>query len=288
MPHELQTLILELRKDTTLDEPGRLLERLAALDRLDTLFPDELSHASGSIDAETRRRVRGLRTRLDAANQAVYLSIREEIQHGQGTGKLLQFLPNQQRCTAGDGYDDLDELATGVLQLNEPETDAAHPAQEMVFYQPTPARHIFDFIHRIALNERDLLVDLGSGLGHVALLAAICACARVLGIEIEPAYVACARQCAHALNLKNVTFLHQDARSADLSRGTVFFLYTPFTGTILRTVLDRLQMLAATREIRVGSFGPCTPTIAQEPWLIADSPVEPGRIAIFRSRPSLR
>jgi len=81
-----------------------------------------------------------------------------------------------------------------------------------------------------------------------------------------------------------LTFLQQDARVADLSDGTVFYLYTPFTGTILRSVLDALRQEAANREILVCTFGPCTPIVAKEPWLAAVDPIEVNRIAIFRSR----
>jgi hypothetical protein len=95
-----------------------------------------------------------------------------------------------------------------------------------------------------------------------------------------------ARQCAQSLNLHldRVSFLHQDARVADLSLGTVFYLYTPFTGSILRAVLDRLRREAATRPIRISSYGPCTSVIAEEPWLVAATAPEADRIALFRSR----
>jgi trans-aconitate methyltransferase len=153
----------------------------------------------------------------------------------------------------------------------------------MVPYQPTPARHIFDFVHRTALTERDCLIDLGSGLGHVTLMASICTRARCIGIELEPSYVDCARKSAHSLNLNNATFIQSDARAADLSGGTVFYLYTPFSGAILRDVLNSLQHQAATREIQVCTFGPCTPVVAEERWLTVVGPLESGRVAIFRS-----
>lgn len=93
----------------------------------------------------------------------------------------------------------------------------------------------------------------------------------------------CARQSAFELNLNNVTFIQQDVREVDLSSGTVFYLYTPFLGTILRAVLDLLRREAVSREIRVCTFGPCTPTIGEERWLEPIEPLEAGRIAVFRS-----
>jgi len=154
---------------------------------------------------------------------------------------------------------------------------------EMVAYQPTPARHIFDLIRHIQLTAQDVFVDLGSGLGHLALLIAICTDARCIGVELEPSYVACSVKIARELNLTKATFLALDAREADLSGGTVFYLYTPFRGAILRAVLDRLRLESVTREIRVCTFGPCTPIVAAESWLSFD-PAESSHMPMFRSR----
>ncbi len=68
-----------------------------------------------------------------------------------------------------------------------------------------------------------------------------------------------------------------------MSSGTVFYLYTPFLGTILRAVLDLLRREAIGREIRVCTFGPCTPTVGAERWLEPIETLEAGRIAVFRS-----
>ena len=217
-------------------------------------------------------------------------AIRRDIQRGAGPDSLLQWAPrfgrNGRAATQldGDGYDYLDVLVSGVLHFELPDAEVAEPAAEMVPYQPTPARHIFDFIGRAALTERDVLVDLGSGLGHVPLLASICVGARSVGIELQAAYVECARRSARALNLANVSFVQQDARAADLSSGTVFYLYTPFIGTIMRAVLDSLRQEAAGREIRICAYGPCTPIVADEWWLEVVGTLEPDRVGVFRSR----
>jgi 16S rRNA A1518/A1519 N6-dimethyltransferase RsmA/KsgA/DIM1 with predicted DNA glycosylase/AP lyase activity len=153
----------------------------------------------------------------------------------------------------------------------------------MVFYQPTPARHIFHMIAVTALTASDVLVDLGSGLGHVPLLVSMCTGASSVGIEVEASYVERARQCAQRLNLNRVAFIQQDARAADLSGGTVFYLYTPFTGSTLRCVLNLLRREAATRRIRICTYGPCTSVIAEESWLVATAAPATDRIAVFSS-----
>ena len=182
------------------------------------------------------------------------------------------------------GYDHLDELICGVLQFEEPAAELRQLQSEMVAYQPTPARHIFDLIRRTAINERDSFIDLGSGLGHVTLMASICTRASCTGIELEPSYVECARKCAQSLNLSDAKFVQGDARAADLSCGTVFYLFTPFVGTILRDVLNSLRHEAVRREIRICTFGPCMPVVAEEQWLSIIGPLETDRITVFRSR----
>lgn len=282
----LQMLIEELEQDRSLDEPDRLRERIEALDRLETYFPDR----QGADETYLCRRARTVQARLEVLNRKLCQTVRREIQTGGGRDSLLRWAPASGRDTgvagqmSGEGYDYLDELVSGVLPFGMADAEVAELPAEMVFYQPTPARHVFDLIDRVALTERDVLIDLGSGLGHVPLLTAICTSARSIGIELEATYVDCARRSARALNLSRATFLQQDARTADFSSGTVFFLYTPFTGTVLRAVLDALRREAARRAIRICTFGPCTRTIAGEPWLDGVGPVETDRVVIFHSR----
>jgi len=287
----LQNLIGELEQDPSLDEPHRLRRRIEALDHLDAHLSDgQISDVvPESIEAALYHQARALYAKLESANFKFYQAIRHDIQRGVGPDSLLRWVPKSGRTATevnlanGESYDYLDDLISGVLQFRRPSVEVVQLPAEMVFYQPTPARHIFDLLDRIALTERDLLIDLGSGLGHVPLLVSICTGTRCIGIELEAAYVDCARDSAQALNLNNVTFIQRDVRESDLSGGTVFYLYTPFTGTILRAVLNSLRQEALRREIRICTFGPCTRIVAEEPWLKVYEKLEMDRIAIFRS-----
>lgn len=271
-----------LEHDASLYRPERLGERIEAIDRLDALlFGDE--------PEALRQRTTALLARLEAANQAIYRDIRQAIRRGDGGAALRAWVRALATSAApppgGDGYDTLDALLAGVLSLDEPAGDGAPLPADMVFYQPTPARHILDLIDRAALDATDVLVDLGSGLGHVPLLASICTGARGIGIERDAEHVACARRCVVSLGLQRVEFIAQDARTAELSAGTLFYLYTPFGGPILRRVLDRLKHEATTRTIHVATLGPCTATVAGEPWLCTTDVPRPDRIALFHSLP---
>lgn len=278
----LVSLIGELEQDRSLDEPRHLRQRIEALDDLDAYLPDVQP-----IGRALHHRARAIYTALEFVNFRLYQAIRRDIQRGTGGGRLLEWMPdwhgaaNLMNCR---GYDYLDELLSGVLQFEEPSTELVQLESGMMSYQPTPARHIFDLIGRTALTERDFLIDLGSGLGHVTLMASICTRASCTGIELEPSHVDCARKSARSLNLNKVRFIQGDARAADLSDGTVFYLYTPFAGVILQDVLNSLRHEADRREIRICTFGPCSRVVAEEQWLSVIGTLKTDRIAIFRSR----
>lgn len=273
----LHRLIDELERDDAVLDADNVRERADALDRLDRLFPME----AAECQTVAAQRAAPWRAALERADAQLHAALRETIRRGDGARRLLALMRSD-AASAGDRYDYRDALLSGVLQIDEPAA-VGELADEMVFYQPTPARHILTLIDRAPIAPDDVLIDLGSGLGHVPLLAAICTGARCIGIEREAAYVDCARRCVQALNLSGVTFVHDDVRAADLSAGTVFYLYTPFTGAMLDAVLGQLHALSRRRERRIVTLGPCTPTVARQNWLVTDDPVVTDAPVLFRS-----
>lgn len=229
-------------------------------------------------------RAQALRGRLEHAAARLHRRLRALVRAGQGPALFRRWQQAPIGVSVGEGYDALDELVAGLLRLADPGTEGPALEPEMVFYQPTPARHVLDTLARLGLGPRDVLVDLGSGLGHVPMLAALCTGAHAVGVEWQASHVAVARQAARALRLERVGFVAQDARAADLSTGTVFFLYTPFVGSVLREVLDALHAEGRRRTIRVCTLGPCTGTVVGEAWLRAEGPVSTDRVVVFRAR----
>jgi len=281
---DLTAWLAQAEAEVSLRQPERLRLRMDALDELDALIPDSREIRVDSLFA----RAIALREMLEAANREVYAAIRDEVLRGVGAKCLRRWIELCGDAAAprpGLGYDRLDELIAGILGLREPVGEAVL-TPEMVFYQPTPARHILEMIRLSELGRDDILIDLGSGLGHVPILGSILTGVRAIGIEIDAAFARCARECAAGLGLDRVAFVEQDAREADLSTGTVFHLYTPFTGGMLRVVLDRLRSEGERRAIHVCTLGPCTAVIAEEPWLSAITLVDRERITCFRSRES--
>ena len=190
------------------------------------------------------------RAQLEAVDAALFARLRADIRTGACRGEELlrvirSFVPGTR---GGETYDDLDVFVAGLL-LDAPVPEATRALDaEMVAYQRTPSRIALELIAQ--LNENDVFYDIGSGLGEVVILANLLSGAKAKGIEREPAYVDYARACARDLNV-DVQFEAIDAREADFSDGTVFFLYTPFRGRMLEEVLARLRG-------RVYAYGPIT------------------------------
>jgi hypothetical protein len=272
----LDTWVARLLANEDWREPAAFTSRADAMDQLDL-------HLVGVPHSDARNRAERLIEAMEAIDRELFEHLRERIRVGEGRQALSPWIGGE--VLPGQHYDALDALFAGVLAIDEPEIDDPSPPPEMVFYQPTPVRHIVDGIQRASISAGDVVLDLGSGLGHVSMLVHVLTGARTRGVEREPAYVDSATRAASALALGDVTFVAGDARDAELSGIDVFYLFTPFLGSVLRDVVRRIEAEAASRPLRVVVLGPCARTFARMPWLRSDDP-DPSatdRIVVFRS-----
>jgi len=122
-------------------------------------------------------------------------------------------------------------------------------------YSPCSVAEVVRVVYEVPLRSDDLFVDLGSGLGKACLLANLLTGARALGVEIQAELVSIANRSARKLDLSRVSFVAEDAATANIEEGTVFFLYVPFTGDLLVNVLARLEALATRKPIIVCALG---------------------------------
>lgn len=287
---ELRLFLEAITDAKNLLEPEQLEVRLNALDELDALIGGlDLDLLRSCPDSWPLASVEALQFQFETANERLYESMHYEIALRRNSRALEYWLSALTKNEKADefhpglGFDLLDEIVCGVLQLREPGEVDVLPAAEMTDYQPTPVRHILDLIRVCKLSIDDVFVDLGSGLGHVSVMVNILAGIRTLGVEIQPHYARSAQQTAQRLNLSGVRFVAQDAREADLSSGTVFYLFTPFTGSILTKVLHRLQQESLTRPIKVCVLGPSTRILQDQTWLRADQQLDTERVTLFES-----
>lgn len=222
-----------------------------------------------------RQNAEKVKRRLEEINDKLIRKLRKDIRAGRYSAKSwqqmldkhLDFNLGSGECTYEAGYDNLDILINALLSFGAMPEQTKELQPEMVFYQKTPARVVFELVEKAHFDKGDVFFDLGSGLGQVAILVNLLSGVAACGVEFEPAFCNYARQCARRLNLANVTFLNEDARKADYRKGTVFFMYTPFEGKMLQEVLAILRMEAQSRRIRIFTYGPCTPLLALQDWL---------------------
>ncbi|KAA9332481.1 class I SAM-dependent methyltransferase [Hymenobacter busanensis] len=267
----LRRLLGALAAQSELLTEAHFAARADCLDQLELLLLPEAEAGAGSAPlSNLRRRGRAWQARLEAVNQQFFQRLQAEIRAGQHSPprmrQLLTTHAGRPTSTVATRYDHLDALTDGLFPEPGalPEPESRDP--EMVYYQKTPARIILELAARLAPS--DVLYDLGSGLGQVPLLVHLLSGATTRGIEIEPAYCRYAQACAAALNLPQVQFRCADARTADFADATAFYLFTPFTGSIMQQVLARLRELAQMRPLRLFSYGPSTGALNEQPWLL--------------------
>lgn len=284
-------------------EPLNLQQRMQVLKSLDELM--RFGRTRYGIREGFRMilpRAVTLRKKLEQVNQQLFDEIREQIQQKRLVGADLRsvlddFTPYTSKRNDYKHFGDalnrsgLDSLINGVFETAtapEPTLDAI---AEMIHLEMTPMSVVLELVDRVPFTPDDCFVDIGSGQGQICLLVHLLTGVSTQGFDIEPAYVHRAAEVADTIlgDSQSVTFAVSDARDADYTKGTVFFLYTPFIGEIFHAVMAQLHDSIQThpRKIRVCSYGDITLEIGQQPWLHIRQPsdLHPFRLAVFEHIP---
>jgi hypothetical protein len=195
--------------------------------------------------------------------------LRERVRDGECRGAIFRGMVEERiSIDHGEtGYDDLDEFVNDLMFVGEMPMHTVELESEMVEYYKTPARIVFELTAHMEFGAGDVFYDLGSGLGQVAMLTNLLTGVKARGVEFEPAYSRYAQDCAAGLHLDNVSFVTGDVREMDISDGTIFFLFTPFRGEMLQTVLTKLKTVPG--PVRILACGPCIEEVARQDWLAA-------------------
>ncbi|WP_242588925.1 methyltransferase domain-containing protein [Corallococcus macrosporus] len=184
---------------------------------------------------------------------------RADIQSGALRGDAFRELLLSVPLVERDGWVD------ALLGFDAPPPDSADLPRGAVPYLPCGVDEILAMVAEVPLRRDDTFVDLGSGMGRVAILAHLLSGARAQGVEVQEPLVHLARARCAELALPRVSFVHANAADTDLD-GSVFFLYAPFNGEMLSAVLRRIEEVARRRPIVV-----CTVDLELHgvPWLRA-------------------
>jgi precorrin-6B methylase 2 len=276
---EMSLRLETLERDAALREEANFSDRAEAIDFVETYVLDRIefelrdSCPAEALAALERRAESLVRLLRDVDQRLLYglkMGIRSGNYTGQGLRRTFEELSHTYEHGFGeDGcpYDNLDTLVSSLLEIDALPEEMVEREPEMIFYQPTPARLILELMSMVDVSRDDVFYDLGSGLGQVAILVNLLCGVKTKGIEVDPGYCDYARRCAKALNLTDVEFINLDARVADYSDGTIFYLYTPFKGRMLRDVLEKLAEEAKKKTIRVCAYGPCILDVSRQNWL---------------------
>src|SRR5688500_8510382 len=134
---------------------------------------------------------------------------------------------------------DRDAWLDHVLEIEGiPDDEPALP-RGCVPYLPCSVATLLDMIDCADVQQHDVFVDVGCGIGRAAAFTRLSTGASCIGIEIQPGLVRAARALAQRSGLTRTSFVQGDAAElvASMTIGTVFFLYCPFSGDRLRRVL---------------------------------------------------
>ena len=297
-----------IEADESLFVAANFIGRSEAIDFIDFHIIDRISglllqYGSQAVMQLLRERAERIKGKLEEIDTCLFERVRSAIAAGMQAGSSFDGAAGAPPGSSFEGmirglvgagaehrqdemgYDQLDAFVNGLFsdQPLPAETKTLLPG--MVSFHKTPVRVVFELVNLVEMGNEDLFFDIGSGLGQVVLLVNLISGARATGIEYEPAYCAYASAMASRLRLADVEFINADAREADYSKGTVFFLYTPFEGGMLRDMLRLLQAASRDRVVRILTYGPCSALVAAENWLycVNGIPADPYTLCLFET-----
>ena len=181
------------------------------------------------------------------------------------------------RYRLGEYYRDwrLGIRTTGLLYPDATEADPDYQPYEAAHYRCLhQAMRYFD-----PHPERDVLLDYGCGLGRAVVVGALYPFRKVIGVELSAELSQAARQnvrrAAPRLRCSAVEIVTADAAEYQVPpEVNCVFLFNPFTGPVLRAVLDRLHhsWLQHPRKLRLVYLYPShEPNLLEEcHWLEAE------------------
>src|SRR5438270_8117921 len=110
------------------------------------------------------------------------------------------------------------------------------PSKDAGPYVPSPESVVSDMLRYAEVNDRDFLIDLGSGDGRIVLTAAKVFGARGFGVEIKEDLVRKANEAAQQEGLADrVKFIKADLFKTDISQATIITMYLlPDTVNLLK------------------------------------------------------
>ncbi|MES1182304.1 MAG: hypothetical protein ABUL60_00745 [Myxococcales bacterium] len=224
-PPEVGTLSPQALRD--------LIERGEGRDRA---FADAIVRMAWSrtTDAAHRAQLDLLHASVRAAALRHHQGLRARIAKGElRQGALRQLFDEQPPL-------ERDHFVEEVLGIAYPPLEEPAPSPNAMTYSPSGYDEIVHAFDASELGPTDRFLDLGAGLGKVVMLAALLTGAKSVGVERDGVLCELGETARRELGLGGVQLRRGDAREVRGADADVVFMYLPFSGEVLATVLGRL------------------------------------------------
>lgn len=189
---------------------------------------------SRTKDRVVRTDLQALHEALRAAALTAHAKVRTEIAKGALRGPALRAHFDSVAAS------DRDHFVEEVLGVAYPPLEEPTLERELVTYSPSGYDEIVHAFDLVQLASGDRFFDFGSGMGKVVLLAALLTGATAAGVEQDETLHDLAQRAMRDLGVIPSRMRFADARAVEIDDADVFFMYLPFTGGALATVLERL------------------------------------------------
>lgn len=140
------------------------------------------------------------------------------------------------------------EDAYGTQYINR------YNSPERAKYQGSSFSVIRDILRKVRPGSKDIVYDLGCGYGRVILYGALTTEAKYKGIELVSRRVEKARSIIDDFQIGNAQIIRGNVLSRDLSDGTIFYLFNPFSEFTTGEVIEKLRTIARSKLITIASF----------------------------------
>lgn len=220
-----------------MDDLRALAERGNGADRAFVDANLRMAWARSAPNDEARAALAAIHRTVQSAAHDAHAALRAEIASGALRGAALRRVFDGQPALGRDHF------VEEVLGVAYPPLEDTVLGRELVTYTPSGYEEIVHAFDVTGLDVADRFLDIGAGLGKVALLATLLTGAISTGIDLDAALVDRARTAAVDVGVPHVRFEVGDARVVPLPPSDIVFMFVPFTGDAFAAVMERVASL---------------------------------------------
>lgn len=171
-------------------------------------------------------------------------------------------------------------------------SDAASQGRggDALTYGPTEYSKIRKMINYLKLDkDNDVFVDLGCGEGRVIFLVATQKLKKVIGVDLNKAFIATAIKNLNTLKFNNtpIEFLNRNAVDFDFTQGTIFYMFNPFGSKTLTDVIANIKesQVINPRRVRILYFNAVYRGLLDSiDWLLPEGEIDNTGIFVWHNK----